>query len=65
MTRKLTSLAALILIQAGGFLTTPAAAQGAGCTGDFNCSEPGMATTWPLDRVTTSGTTSGQTPPSK
>jgi len=45
----ITTLAALLVFQIGAFLATPAAAQNAGCTGDFNCSEPKVVATWPLD----------------
>ncbi len=47
MPRKIVH-AALFLINVGSLLATPAAAQNAGCTGDFNCSEPRVAT-WPLE----------------
>ncbi len=44
-----TTLAALFLVNVGSLLATPAAAQNAGCTGDFNCSEPRVVATWPLE----------------
>jgi hypothetical protein len=53
MTRKLTSLAAFFVIQAGGFLTTPAAAEPLDCTGDYVCTDASVVATWPLDRWTT------------
>jgi hypothetical protein len=48
------TLAALVLISAGGPLASYGIAQSApvGCTGDFNCSEP-KASSWPLDRGAT------------
>lgn len=53
MTPTNTTLAALLLVSAGGLLATPAAAQSGGCTGDYVCSDPAVVTTWPLDRWTT------------
>jgi hypothetical protein len=47
MTR--TTLAVLFVFHVCAILTTPAAAQSGGCTGDFNCSEPKVVATWPLD----------------
>ncbi len=54
MTHTNATLAALLLVSAGGLLATPAAAQPApvGCTGDYVCSDPDVVATWPLDRWT-------------
>ena len=62
---RITTLAALFVFHVGAFLATPAAAQSVGCTGDFNCSEPRVVATWPLDRSAIAGMASGQTTPSK
>ena len=45
---RIIPLAALLAFHICAILATPAAAQGIGCTGDFNCSSPSAAT-WPLE----------------
>jgi hypothetical protein len=45
---RIIPIAALLAFHICAILATPAAAQGASCTGDFNCSSPSAAT-WPLE----------------
>jgi hypothetical protein len=64
MIRTITT-AALLLVGTGSLLAPPAAAQSAGCTGDYVCSEPNVVATWPLDRWTTVRRENRQTAASK